>query len=275
MPVFFGVMSSLLLGVGDYFGRFATRRSAAVTTVIAMLGTGVVVSLILVAIVPSTFIFRDLGLGLASGILVGVALALLYSGMARSSTAVVSPVMALGGVMVPLTFDLVSGEKLERLAIIGIVVAVASLVLTTLSPELGDRVRVGVAFGSASGLTFGLSLLLIGRTDIDSGMWAAFGQRAAGFLILLALAGVWSQPRILPAGLRVRGALCGALTTGGVACFVAGAQRGSLALVAVSGSMFPVVTAVLARFLDDDVLRWWQVIGIVGVITGIGLIAVA
>ena len=71
----------------------------------------------------------------------------------------------------------------------------------------------------------------------------------------------------------MRASLGGVAGMGGIACFMAGAQRGSLAVAAVSGSMFPAVTAVLAAMFDKDVLRWWQVIGIVGVLAGVGMIA--
>lgn len=275
MTVLFGVMSSLLIGVSDYFGRWATRRSVAVTTVIAMLGTGAVVSLVLIAIVPSAYTGRDFGLGAASGALVGTALALLYAGMARSSTAVVSPVVALGAVLVPVVFDIATGASLESLQIVGFAVAIASLVVTTFSPDLGDRVSTGLAFGSAAGLVFGVALLLIGRTDIDSGMWAAFGQRSVGVVFMLIFATVTSQPLVLPKALRSRGAAAGVFGILGIGCYIAGAQRGSLAVVAVTGSMFPAVTAVLAAWRDHDVLRWWQLVGIAGVITGLGLIAAA
>lgn len=273
MPVFFGVMASLLIGISDYFGRYVTRRSVAITTVITALGAGVVVSLGLLVVVPSTFTARDFGLGAGSGALVGVALSLMYAGMARSSTAVVSPMVGLGGVLVPVVFDLATGANPTQLQVIGFVVAVVSLGLTTFSPELGDRMWIGLAYGSSAGLAFGVALSMIGRTDIESGMWAAFGQRLVGLLFLAGLASVSSRPLTLPEGLRTRASLGGVAGMCGIACFIAGAQRGSLAVVAVSGSMFPAVTAVLAAMFDKDVLRWWQVIGIVGVLAGVGMIA--
>jgi drug/metabolite transporter (DMT)-like permease len=275
MPVLFGVAASLLIGVSDYFGRYVARRSVAITTVIASLAVGVAGSLALVAVVPSAFTARDFGLGAASGGLVAIALALLYGGMSRSSSAVVSPIVGLGGVLVPVLFDVLTGEIPEGLEVVGFAVAIVSLLLTTFSPELGDRVWVGVTYGAGAGIAFGASLLLIGRTDIDSGMWAAVGQRLVGLVFLLGLATAWSRPRLLPPELRITGALTGLAGIGGIACFIAGAQRGSLAVVAVSGSMFPAVTAVLTSVFDEDVLRWWQMVGIAGVLTGVGLIAAA
>ena len=273
MTVFFGAMTSILLGTSDYFGRFVTKRAAAATAVATVMAVGTVVGLALVTVVPSAFTGRDFGLGAGSGVVNGAALALLYAGMARSSTAVVSPIVALGMVLVPTVFDLSTGGSLATLQIAGFVVALLGLLLTTFSPELGDRVRTGLMYGSVGGLAAGVALLMIGRTDIDSGLWAAVGQRLTGAIFLLGVATATSLPRVLPSGLRVPGILAGVIAVGGIACFIAGSQRGSLSVVVVTGSMFPAVTAVLAWWFDDDALRWWQVVGIGLVLGGVGLIA--
>ena len=55
--------------------------------------------------------------------------------------------------------------------------------------------------------------------------------------------------------------------------FVYGTQRYDLAIVGVTGSLFPAVSAyLLYRFLGRP-LRWWQAVGIAGVLAGTSLIA--
>jgi drug/metabolite transporter (DMT)-like permease len=68
--------------------------------------------------------------------------------------------------------------------------------------------------------------------------------------------------------------LSGVCGTGAIVAVAIGSQVGSLTAVAVSASMFPAVAATLSAAFDDDVLRWWQLLGILGVIGGIALIAV-
>jgi drug/metabolite transporter (DMT)-like permease len=63
---------------------------------------------------------------------------------------------------------------------------------------------------------------------------------------------------------------CGSLA---IVAFAIGTQQGSLATVAVAASMFPAVSATLAAAFDEDTLHWWQMIGILGVIGGISLMA--
>ena len=67
--------------------------------------------------------------------------------------------------------------------------------------------------------------------------------------------------------------LSGVLGGAGIIAFVLGTQRGSLGSVAVTTSMFPVVSSTLSAVFDDDTLHWWQIVGIVGVVGGIGVIA--
>ena len=80
-------------------------------------------------------------------------------------------------------------------------------------------------------------------------------------------------PKIVTGRLLRFSAAAGVLGSVGVLCYTAGFQRGSITAVAVAASVFPVPTAILSATFDDDSLRWWQIIGIGLVITGIGLIA--
>ncbi len=68
--------------------------------------------------------------------------------------------------------------------------------------------------------------------------------------------------------------LAGAVGTLGLVAYVLGTQRESLGAVAVTGAMFPAVSAGLLYRFGDHPLRWWQGFGIIGAVAGIALIAV-
>ena len=55
--------------------------------------------------------------------------------------------------------------------------------------------------------------------------------------------------------------------------FVLAAARGLLSLVSVLGSLYPVVTVVLARVVLDERLARWQLVGVAGALTGVALIS--
>ena len=275
MPIVLGALASVLIGCSDFLGRYGTRRSNAITaTSGAMLG-GAVSGLLALALIPGVFAPRDIVLGAASGLFVGVALALLYEAMATSSAAVAGPLVALGAALIPLGWDVLLGNRPSGLVLVGIVVAIASLLLVMYSPALTGTLRRGIGLSLMASVLFGASFVMIGEAGDDSGVWAPAAQRVTALVMMLGLATARHVPRLprrsLMGPMLISGT-CGSLA---IVAFALGTQQGSLAAVAVSASMFPAVSATLAAAFDEDTLRWWQMIGILGVITGIALMALA
>jgi drug/metabolite transporter (DMT)-like permease len=273
VPVVLGALASVLIGCSDFLGRFGTRRSNAVTaTSGAMLG-GAVTALVALAVIPSVFAGRDVVLGVSSGLLVGIALALLYEAMATSSAAVAGPLVALGAALIPLGWDILRGSRPSGLVFVGVVVAISSLLLVMYSPALTGTLRRGVGLSLVASVLFGVSFALVGEAGTDSGVWAPAAQRVTALAVMLGLATVRRVPRLPPRPLLVPMLISGTCGSLAIVAFALGAQRGSLAVVAVSASMFPAVSATLAAAFDEDTLRWWQMVGILGVIGGISLMA--
>jgi drug/metabolite transporter (DMT)-like permease len=274
VPIVLGALASVLIGCSDFLGRYGTRRSNAITaTSGAMLG-GAVSGLIALVLIPSVFAGRDVALGVSSGLLVGIALALLYEAMATSSAAVAGPLVALGAALIPLGWDLARGNRPSELVFVGVVVAIASLLLVMYSPALKGTLRRGIGLSLMASVLFGVSFAMIGEAGDDSGVWAPAAQRVTALIVMLGLATARHVPRLPPRpllGPMLISGTCGSLA---IVAFALGVQQGdSLAAVAVSASMFPAVSATLAAAFDEDTLRWWQMIGILGVIGGISLMA--
>jgi drug/metabolite transporter (DMT)-like permease len=154
VPILLGALASVFIGFSDFLGRYGTRRSNAVTaTSGAMLG-GAVTALIALAVIPGVFASRDLVLGVASGLLLGIALALLYEAMATSSAAIAGPLVALGAALIPLGWDIVRGNRPSGLVFVGVVVAIASLLLVMYSPALAsDMPRISWSLTATPMLT--------------------------------------------------------------------------------------------------------------------------
>ena len=275
MPIVLGALASVFIGFSDFLGRYGTRRSNAITaTSGAMLG-GSVSALVALALIPSVFASRDLLLGVASGLLVGVALALLYEAMATSSAAVAGPLVALGAALIPLGWDVFRGNRPSGLALVGVVVAISSLLLVMYSPALQGTLRRGIGLSLTASVLFGVSFALVGDAGEDSGVWAPAAQRVTALVVMLTLATARRVPRLPPRPLIAPMLISGTCGSLAMVAFALGTQQGSLATVAVSASMFPAVSATLAAAFDEDTLQWWQMIGILGVVAGISLMAVA
>lgn len=275
MPILLGALASLFIGISDTLGRASSKRADSVSHVSTQMLTGVVVSLPFVFLLGSELIGRDLASGALSGVFIGAGLAVVYRGMALSSSAVVAPTAAVLAALLPLAWDLIGGTRLESLEILGCVIAIASLGLTTFNPDLGDRVRQGLILAVAGGVLFGLSVVFAADTSEASGAWPAVTQRATGFLVMIPLAMRRAVPVFLPAGVLRFGLAGGVAGAVGMVCWVIGSQQGNLGTVSVISSTYPAVVALLATRYDGDEIRWWQAVGIVGAIAGSACIALA
>ena len=276
MTTALGLWFAFGVGVADYPGGFIAKRANALATVATALVSGcAVMAALLVFVVDSTVSVGDLLLGACSGSFIGFALASLYHGMAASSAAVVAPIAATLASLVPFVWGLATGGSLPALGVVGAVIAFAGLTLSTVSPELGDRVRVGVVWGLIAGLCFGASLTFLGETGESSGLWPALMQRCTAFVALAVAATAQRQRVFVPTQLRSRAAFSGVIGASAVAAFTVGAQRGSLAEIAAITALAPAITAVMSTVFDGHVMRWWQVVGAIICAAGVAVIGVA
>lgn len=275
MSIVFGLCYALGIGTSDFLGGFATRRLPAMTVVLGMLVGGVATGAALLVIVPSEFRVGDVGLGAASGLTVGFALMAMFHGLSRSSPAVVSPLAALVSTLFPIVFDVLSGGELEGLVIVGVVVGLVGIVLSSFSPDLGSAVKVGLVWGLIAGALFGSALTFLAGTGEASGVWPAVSQRSVALVLLFFVASHRGVPRFPGHGVRIVALASGVFGSLAVAAFAVGVQRGSITQVAVTGATFPAVTAALAATFGLHPLRWWQVAGIAACISGVALMALA
>ena len=275
MAILLGAFAAVLIGCSDFLGRYGTRRSHAVTVVSGALIGGVAVTSVGLAIIPSEFATRDLVLGVASGLFVGFALATLYEAMATSSAAIAGPLAVLGTALVPFGWDLAFGAALSPSIAAGIIIALLSLLIVMYSPGLTDQHGRGIRIALVSAVLWGISTTLVGESGDDSGVWAPFAQRVTALVVMFSIAAARSLPKVPARPLLGVTVLSGVLGGAGIIAFVLGTQRGSLGSVAVTTSLFPVVSSALSAAFDDDTLHWWQIVGIVGVVGGIGVLALS
>ena len=281
MTIVLGLLFSVGVGIADFLGGWIARRAHALTTVAnAMIASVVVMAALLAAlsvadVVSSALTGTDLLLGLCSGLMIGFGLAALYRGIAESSAAVVSPIASILAVLIPFGWDLATGGELETLALVGGVVALVGVGFTTFSPELGDRVRVGVLWGVLGGLGFGAALTFLGQTSEAAGLFPAVMQRGTSLIALVAATRVRQLPVLVPVDLRRAALASGTLSAVAVAAFTVGAQQGSLAEIAITTALAPAVTAGLAAVYAGDPFRWWQMIGAGICCAGVAMVGAA
>ena len=109
-----------------------------------------------------------------------------------------------------------------------------------------------------------------------SPLWVIAGARMSSLAILSMIALVSRRSALRWPGRRIGAvALVGIGDTGANLLFAYAATTGNLAVVGVLGSLYPVATVVLARWLLGERLSGGQNAGVILALTGLGLLAAA
>jgi drug/metabolite transporter (DMT)-like permease len=279
MPaVALGLLVAAAYGAGDFFGGLASRRRSATLIVLWSQGAGLLALLVLVPFLGGSPTGRDLGLGMAAGLVGLVGVVLLYRGLALGRMAVVAPITAVGAAFVPFAAGVVGGEGLPLTRLSGAVLALAGVALVSRGhghdDEVGNRSPLlELALAVGAGVAFGIVFVLLAEVGDDAGLWPVLTQRATSVPTMLVVTTVARLPRratgadlrlIIPAG------LCDA---GANAVFVLAARTGALSVVGVVSSLYPAGTVLLAALVLKERVTRSQGVGLV--LAGAGVVLLA
>lgn len=268
MGVVFGLLTSLSIGMSDLFGRRVVNARGPIVAGTTMQFVAIVTSFVAVALVPSTFGWSDIGVGLLSGLGLGLGLVAYFGGLVRSSSAVVAPLVGTLSAVVPYVYAVVRGSSPTAIAVVGAVVALCGLVLVTLGGGRSEHIADGVRWGVMSGLAYGFGLSVAVEASDASGSWPAAAQRISAFLLMLVVARAMRLDPRPPSDLRPFAIVAGVFAGLSTVFFLLGLEVDPTAAV-VAGSMFPAVTVVVGRFVYHDDVVPRQILGIGVVIVGV------
>ena len=285
MSAALALLSSLLWGTSDFLGGTATRR----LPVTSVIGVSQLVALLGLVPLAAALGALDGPRGyLVPGVLAGLAgvaaLACFYRALAIGTMGIVAPVAALG-VVVPVLAGLLSGESPSGLQVAGIVVAVVGVVLAS-GPELSGEGRGGaraLLLAGASALGFGVVFVLLaeGSGGEDGTLGAVvmtlLTMRLTSVVVLTALLLTTARSRGWELGVRRPDLLL--LVTIGVfdvaanGAFAVASQSDLISVTSVLASLYPVITALLARQFHAERLRGIQLVGVGAALLGVVLLA--
>lgn len=271
------LLSSVLWGTADYLAGNLSKRFKA----LAVTGVSQIFGLLfgLAAIVISgQFIAPTLSMdgyfipGIIAGIAGFIGLTAFYTGLATGRMGVVSPISSLS-VLIPLVYALIQGERPTQLQTIGIAIAIAGAFMAS-GPEVKNGLPIKpLLYALIAAIGFGTALTFIAiGSEVDS-LHTMTAMRCASVSICVVIAlrfrtlGGFSKSQI-PLLIFI-----------GVADFLANfllgiaTTKGLVSIAMVFGSLFPVVTILLAyKFLHERLHRI-QYVGIVAALSGVILIA--
>jgi drug/metabolite transporter (DMT)-like permease len=283
MVILLGLAAAVLYGSGDFLGGMATRRAHVLTVLTLVETAGVIVALAAALAVTSS---GPAGLagpawGFSAGLVGGFGLIIFYTGLAAGPMSVVAPVSGLVSTVLPVAVALAEGERPGVGVYAGALLCLVAIVLASAAGDTGGdagggtggaagaarrlgRLGRAIAYGTASGVSFGLFFLLIRNAGQSGELWPVAAGRVGELAIVLAAAAVLRPglPRGLSGGIPLAAAGAGAIDAVANICYVAATRTGAFGLAVVLASLYPGVTVLMARVVLGERLRWLQRVGL-------------
>jgi len=271
------LLSSVLWGTADYLAGNLSKKykAVAVTGVSQFFGLLFGVSAILFL---SDFIKPNLSWdgyllpGFVAGIAGFIGLISFYTGLATGRMGVVSPISSLS-VVIPLIFALAQGERPTVLQTLGILIAIAGAFMAS-GPEIKNGLPLKpIIYAVVAAIGFGTALTFIAIGSETDSLHTMTAMRVASVTVCIFLALKYKTiggfvksniPLLIFIGVAdfLANFLLGVATT-----------KGLVSIAMVLGSLFPIVTILLAfKFLHERLMKV-QYVGIAFALCGVILIA--
>jgi drug/metabolite transporter (DMT)-like permease len=261
-------------GSADFAGGSLTRRLPTLAVTVVSQSAGLVALVVAVGIRGEVG-WRSFALGLLAGLGGGAGLAAFYRALSLGTMSVVSPIAACGAV-VPFAVSLATGERPAAFAVAGAVLALLGAVLASLEERRASspaRSRA-VALAAFAAVALGLFVYFLGLGSREGDpVSVLFGARIGSLGLLLTVALALRAPIRLPRASVAAVALVGLGDVSANGLFAYASGHGLLALVSVLGSLYPVVTVILAHLLLGERLTRPQQAGVAIALAGVAAIA--
>ncbi|MCF8553848.1 MAG: DMT family transporter [Candidatus Nanopelagicales bacterium] len=273
MPVILALLSSLVWGLSDFLGGTLSKKRKAVAVIGGSQSFGLIfVSLLAIAFQTWTWNQSVWINGAIAGAMGLFGLVCFYTALATGQMGIVAPISSLSAV-VPVTIGLVQGEQPSTMQLAGIVVALIGVILAS-GPELNGKVDPRpVLLALSAAVTFGFCVYFMARGARINPTMTVTAMRAVQVLLVIVL---FLAIRNL-GGLVKRDipmlATIGASDAGANVLYTFAASLGLLSVVSVLGSLYPIVTVLLAWWIHKERLMRVQYIGIAITFSGVALLA--
>ena len=267
--------SGALLGVADFGGGLAGRRTSVPSVIAGMELAGLVVALpFALLLLPLQWDLRDMALAFSGGVVGGLGLVAFYRAMTISLIAVVAPITGVIAAALPVALGILGGDRLHVGQVVGIVVGLAAIALINgvgLS-SAAPRAGAGLWLAILAGLAFGFFFIVF-HAGSPAGTAAFLSGRLGSVAAVLVAAVVIRASPIPRRGSWLLIAAVGAFDGGGSVLYLYASQDGLLALTAVLASFYPAFTVLCARLIAHEKQTRTQTVGAVLAVAAVALIA--
>jgi uncharacterized membrane protein len=269
--------ASMSWGLADFAAGYKSRRLGVLTVLTWVEASGLV---IVVGVILATGEPLPDGRTALYAVIAGTAgvtaLAAFYRALSVGTMSIVAPISATG-VMLPVIVGLATGDTLTVLIGLGIVVTIGGVLLASREEvgelESGGPNRQAIVLALAAALGFGLYFTFADIAADGSVLWLLAAGRFVALPFLVTLAIRSAQP-VVPAGPdRWQLLLIGVADLAATSLYGLATTRGALSVVSVIGSLYPVITVLLARAVLKERLSRTQAVGVALALAGVATVS--
>jgi len=267
MTILLAGTTALFFGFSDFFGGVASRRDNEVSVTAAAHVMGLALLVVALLIFPAAALTRtDILAGMATGVCSAVGVTALYGALARGRMSVVAPITAALSGCVPAAYDFATGHALRPVALAGLGVAVVAIIIVSSVGHPEDRAGMpplAIGLSLLSGFSFAGGFIFLSMTGEAAGIAPLVIVRLVSVALIGGLALIRGKGRYSLKRIAILPALgAGVLDVAATTAMLFAIRSGPLSVAAVLGSLYPVATILLARFVLKERLHWAQRVGV-------------
>lgn len=274
--VAYSLLAAASWGVADFMAGLKSRRLGVLSVLLWVESSGALIAL--AAILVSGEPLPD-GRTVAASAVAGAAglcgLGLFYRALSIGTMSIVAPISATG-VVLPVVVGLAGGDTLTAVVAAGLAVTVGGVLLAS-REEVEEVERRGperpaalLAVGAAAG--FGLYFVFADIAADGSVLWLLAIGRLAVLPGVAALVRRSGTPLPAPRE-RWQLVLIGGADLAATALYAVATTRGALSVVSVVGSLYPVMTILMARGVLGERLTRGQLAGVLAALAGVAMVS--
>jgi drug/metabolite transporter (DMT)-like permease len=215
----------------------------------------------------------DLVWGAVAGLSGMAGLVFLMRGFVMGRMGIVAPVSAVLATAIPVVFTAFTEGLPRQLQLLGFGFAIVSIWMLSRRERFGRRPE-GIGMALLAGLGFGGFFIALGQVSEEAVFWPLVAGRLAACTLMVLILLSTRRPLIpspLPLGILI---LAGILDVAGNLFFLLAIQLGRLDVTAVLGSLYPAVTAILARVVTKEYMARLQMAGVAVAVLAIVMITI-
>ena len=261
--VLYAICASLCWGTADFAAGLKSRRIGVLPTLAWVEGSGLLwIAIVILATAEPLPDGRTIVYAVLAGASGFLGLGVFYKALSIGTMSIVAPISATS-VLLPVIVGLATGDTLTAVIAAGLVVTVFGVLLAS---------REEVAEVEQRGPNRPAVLLALVAAD-GSVLWLLAIGRVAACPVIIALALHRRQTLRFPRREAGQLVAIGAVDLTATGLYGIATTKGALSIVAVVGSLYPVVTVLLARGVLAERITRIQTAGITLALAGVALVS--